>query len=56
MLMGLSWFTMDDSCINYPNMLPLYTDNSWYQGKKKYKCDMQKPDFLGEETSKGCIL
>ena len=30
---------MHDSCINYANMLTLYTsyrDNSWYQGKKKY--------------------
>ena len=34
---------MHDSSINYANMLTLYKDNSWYQGKKKYNRDMQRP-------------
>ena len=51
---GLYWFminnpVMHDSCIDYTNMLSLYKDNSWYQRKKKYEQDMQRPGFLGEE-------
>ena len=28
----------------------LYRDNSWYQGKKKYNRDIQRPGFLGAEN------
>ena len=38
-----------DSCINYATMLTLYRDNSLHHRKEKYKCDMQRPGFLGEE-------
>ena len=41
---------MHHSCINYANMLTLYRDNSWYQGKKKYKQDMWRPGFFGAEN------
>ena len=42
--------TMHNSCINYAIMLTLYRDNSWYQGKKKYDRDMQRPGFPGAEN------
>ena len=43
--------TMHDSWINHANMVTLYyRDNSWYQGKKKYNSDMQRPGFLGVEN------
>lgn len=42
--------TMHDPCINYANMLNLYRDNSWYHRKWKYKCEMQRSGFLGEES------
>ena len=45
---------MHDSCINYANMLPLRRNNSWYQVKKKYKRDMERPGFLCEENKFGC--
>ena len=35
------------SCINYANMLTLHRDNPKFQ---EYKCDMQRPVFLGEEN------
>ena len=31
-------------------MLTLYRDNSLYRRKEKYKRDMQRPGFLGEEN------
>ena len=27
----------------------LYRDHSWYQGKKKFNRDIQRPGFLGAE-------
>ena len=47
---------MHDSYIDYPNILPLYWDNLLYQGKKKYKHDMQRPNFLSEENKLGLHL
>ena len=50
---------MHDSCINYANMLTLYRDNSLYHWKENYKCDMQRPDFPGEENKpeqRSCIF
>ena len=44
---------MHNSFINYPSMLTLYRDNSWYQSKKRYNHDMQKPYFLDQ---KSCIF
>ena len=42
--------TVHDSYINHANMLTLYRDNSWFQGKKKYNCNKQRrPGFLGAE-------
>ena len=43
---------MHDSYINYANMLSLYRDNSWYHRKEKYKCDIQRPGFLGEKNKR----
>ena len=51
--------TIHDSYINYPNKLTLYRDNSSYQRKEKYKCNMQRPVFLGKENKpnqRSCIF
>ena len=42
---------MHNSFINYGNMLTLYRDNPQkYHTKEKYKYDIVRPGFLGEEN------
>ena len=41
---------MHASCVNCPNLLTVYRDNSLYPIEKQYKRNMQRPGFYGEEN------